>query len=204
MTIHLENLNKRFNREVLYQNLNYTFSTDQSTAIVGQNGSGKSTLIQLIAGNQLPSGGNISYKADEKIIDAENIYSEISIAAPYLELIEEFTLIEQAEFHFKFKKLLPSVSIGDMLEDAYFTENKEKQIKNFSSGMKQRLKLMLAFNSDTRILLLDEPTSNLDKNGIDWFNKKFHEISQRIVIIASNQQNEYSLCNNHLDLMKYK
>ena len=204
MTIHLENLSKRFNREVLYQNINHTFSSDLSTAIIGQNGSGKSTLIQLIAGNQLPSSGKISYEMDGKVMDVENIYSEVTIAAPYLELIEEFTLLEQVKFHFKFKKINSSISIDEIIEDAYFSENRNKQIKNFSSGMKQRLKLMLAFNSDSKILLLDEPTSNLDQKGIEWFNEKFINQAKKVVLLASNQESEYSLCQSQLDLMEYK
>ena len=204
MIIHLENLSKRFNREVLYQNINYTFSSDLSTAIIGQNGSGKSTLIQLIAGNQMPSSGKISYEMDGKVIDVENIYSEVTIAAPYLELIEEFTLLEQVKFHFKFKKINSSTSIDEIIEDAYFSENRNKQIKNFSSGMKQRLKLMLAFNSDSKILLLDEPTSNLDQKGIEWFNEKFINQAKKVVLLASNQESEYSLCQSQLDLMEYK
>ena len=204
MIIHLENLSKRFNREVLYQNINYTFSSDLPTAIIGQNGSGKSTLIQLIAGNQLPSSGKINYESDGKVIDVENIYSEVSIAAPYLELIEEFTLLEQVQFHFRFKNLSSLANIDEIIEDAYFTENRNKQIKNFSSGMKQRLKLMLAFNSDSRILLLDEPTSNLDQKGIEWFNEKFKNQSKKVILLASNQENEYSLCQKKLNLMEYK
>lgn len=204
MKIHLENLGKRFNREILYQNLNFTFSNKGNTAIVGQNGSGKSTLIQLIAGNQLPSSGNITYEDDGQVVDVETIYKEISIAAPYLELIEEFTLLEQVHFHFKFKKCL-NLTVDEMIEDAYFTESKHKQIKNFSSGMKQRLKLMLAFNSDTKILLLDEPTSNLDESGTNWFFKKYNEVdSNRTLILASNQHHEFDLCEQKLDLERFK
>ncbi|MEQ8927785.1 MAG: ATP-binding cassette domain-containing protein [Fulvivirga sp.] len=139
MEIILKNLEKRFNREILFKDLNFTFSKGQKTAIVGPNGSGKSTLLQLLAGNQLASKGEISYVDGDATLSVENIFTHIAIAAPYLELIEEFTLKEQIEFHFKFKTIKNGETISSVIDKSYFTEHKQKLIKNFSSGMKQRL-----------------------------------------------------------------
>ena len=78
-------------------------------------------------------------------------------------------------------------------------------IKYFSSGMKQRLKLALAFCSDTPMLMLDEPTSNLDKQGVEWYLGLVQQFAAgRLTIICSNQEHEYSFCTQHLDISDYK
>lgn len=204
MLIQLENLTKRFNKERVFENINYTFEKGIHYAITGSNGSGKSTLIQIIAGSSIPSAGIVKYSEGGQNIPIEEIYKEVALAAPYLDIIQEFTLLELLDFHFKFKKLIPGKSINNIIEDAYFIGSEHKFIKNFSSGMKQRLKLALAFYSDTTLLLLDEPTSNLDEKAISWYSTKINEVDNRLVIIASNQPEEYKTCQQILDIEKYK
>ncbi|QSE99095.1 ABC transporter ATP-binding protein [Fulvivirga lutea] len=205
MEIVLKDVAKRFNREILFESLNYTFKSGESTAIVGPNGSGKSTLLQLIAGNQLPSSGEISYNDNGSNIPVEDIFNHISFAAPYLELIEEFTLLEQIQFHFKFKPIRSGETINSLIEYSFFDDHKHKFIKNFSSGMKQRLKLALAFFSNTEILLLDEPTTNLDKKGSEWFFSELNKMDgSRLLILASNQEIEYKNCHSMLNLADFK
>lgn len=204
MLIQLKNLTKRFNQERVFENITYSFESGNHYAITGSNGSGKSTLIQIIAGSTLPSKGEIKYSCNGSDIPVEEIFSEVSLAAPYLDIIQEFTLLEMLEFHFKFKKLIPGGSISTIIEDAYFHGAEDKFIKNFSSGMKQRLKLALAFYSDTPILLLDEPTSNLDQKAIDWYHKKLDSVRNRLMIIASNQPEEYRTCKYKIDIEQFK
>jgi ABC-2 type transport system ATP-binding protein len=204
MLIQLENLTKRFNQERVFENINYTFELGNHYAITGSNGSGKSTLIQIIAGCSLPSAGIVKYSKAAQGILVEEIFAEVSLAAPYMDIIQEFTLLELLEFHFKFKKIASDKNISDLIEDAYFSGSENKFIKNFSSGMKQRLKLALAFYSDTSILLLDEPTSNLDEKAINWYSEKIKDIDNRLVIIASNQPEEYKNCEFVLDIEDFK
>lgn len=204
MDIFLQNLGKRFNREEIFKELNFHFRSNRSYALTGSNGSGKSTLLQIIAGNMLASKGEVLYQKGNSKVTSEDIFKHISIAAPYLELIEEFTLLELVSFHFKFKSTLEGETIDSILEHAYLWDSRNKSIKNFSSGMKQRLKLMLAFYSDTPILLLDEPTSNLDKRGVDWYLMQIDKLGDRTTIIASNQDFEYSFCNDILRLEDFK
>ncbi|MTI38616.1 ABC transporter ATP-binding protein [Fulvivirga lutimaris] len=204
MLIQLENLTKRFNQERVFENINYTFELGNHYAITGSNGSGKSTLIQVIAGGSLPSAGIVKYSKGVQDIPVEEVFKEVSLAAPYLDIIQEFTLIELLEFHFKFKNLISGKTITDIIEDAYFIGSENKYIKNFSSGMKQRLKLVLAFYSDTPILLLDEPTSNLDEKAISWYATKINQIDNRLVIIASNQPEEYKSCKSVLNIESFK
>ena len=205
MEIHLENLGRRFNREWIFKDINYQFVNNKAYAILGINGSGKSTLLQVISGALTPSTGKLTYTQNLQAIDPEKYFKFISLAAPYLELIEDFSLSEVLDFHFKFKSRLNSLDNTAIISLLGMQKNQHKLIKHFSSGMKQRVKLALAFCSDTPILLLDEPTSNLDNQGTEWYLKMVKQFTtNRITIIGSNQENEYAFCNAHINLANYK
>jgi ABC-type multidrug transport system ATPase subunit len=205
MNITLENIGRRFNREWIFRGINYTFDITGSYAILGPNGSGKSTLLQVLNGSLVPSAGTIKYFNDNKVIEAENIFNYLSLAAPYLEVIEEFSLNEMIDFHFKFKSFKPGIDKAAMVEILSLPGSANKLIKYFSSGMKQRLKLALAFCADTPMLMLDEPTSNLDTQGIDWYLNLVEKFSEnRLTIICSNQEHEYSFCEHRLNIADYK
>jgi ABC-type multidrug transport system ATPase subunit len=198
MTIELKNIGKKFNKDWLFQHLNYTFNIGESHAITGFNGSGKSTLLQIIAGFIIPSEGEIVNKEEE---NTDNAFKNISIAAPYLELIEEMTATEFLHFHLQFKTYINNISIQEILNIVQLTNAANKQIRYFSSGMKQRLKLAQAFFSDTNVLLLDEPCSNLDKQGISLYQLLIKNYTtNRLVIICSNDDAEYSFCNKKISL----
>ncbi|MBU2045958.1 MAG: ATP-binding cassette domain-containing protein, partial [Bacteroidetes bacterium] len=169
MKIILEQISRRFNREWIFKNIDYSFDAGKSYAILGINGSGKSTLLQVISGSLSPSSGQLIYQLEGKEIPVEQVFKHLSIAAPYLELIEEFTLFEILDFHSQFKVRLNNLANEQLIKLLDMENSATKQIKYFSSGMKQRVKLVLALCSDTPILLLDEPTSNLDEQGIEWY-----------------------------------
>ena len=205
MQIILEQIGRRFNREWIFKNINYSFNSGESYAILGINGSGKSTLLQVISSSLTPSTGTLKYIVEEKEIDVENVYQHLSIAAPYLELIEEFTLSEVLDFHFSFKKRLNNLNNQALIDLLNMDSSKNKQLKYFSSGMKQRVKLILAFCSDTLILLLDEPTSNLDEQGVAWYLDLVNQFSKdRLMIVCSNQAHEYAFCNHQLSVSNFK
>ena len=153
MQIILQNIGRRFNRDWIFRNIDYTFTQGETYAILGPNGSGKSTLLQILNGSLTPSAGILSYSMDDKPVEVETVYKQLSLAAPYLELIEEFTLDEMADFHFKFKPYLPGMDKEGLISLLNLEGSKNKAIKYFSSGMKQRLKLALAFCSDTPMLI---------------------------------------------------
>lgn len=205
MEIFLENVGRRYNREWIFRDLSYHFESGRSYAILGPNGSGKSTLLQVLAGNLGQSEGNIRLASAGGSIPAEDLFRNVSLAAPYLELIEEFTLVEHINFHFKFKPYRSEMSPEGVIDLLKLHRSENKQIKYFSSGMKQRLKLALAFCADTSILLLDEPTSNLDQQGIDWYRSLAEEYSQdRMYIVASNQPHEYEFCELQINVLDHK
>ena len=206
MKIILEKAGKRFNSEWIFRGLSCHFEKGQSYAILGRNGSGKSTLLQVISGSIHPTEGLIKYHNDGRQISEDKIFRYLSCSAPYLELIEEFRLREMLQFHFRFKDLLPGFSVDKAIDLLGFRGAEQKPIKQFSSGMKQRVKLILAFLSDTPLLLLDEPTTNLDQAGMDWYLNLITEFTKdRTVIICSNlQQLETGFCKEKLLIEDYK
>lgn len=202
MKIDLQHIGKRFNRDWIFRNVHFNFEWGKSYAITGHNGSGKSTLLQVIAGAILQTEGKVLYY-NQSEVQIEQPYSYLTIVAPYLELVEEMTCMEQLEFHEKFKSL--SLSKEEILKEVGLEKNASKQIRYFSSGMKQRLKLGLAFFSDVSLVLLDEPTSNLDKDGVMLYNRLLdQQTKNKTVIISSNVPEEYQTCSEVISIESFK
>lgn len=206
MNVILSHITKHFGREVVFQGLTLELASGSRTAILGPNGSGKSTLLQLIGGAIIPTEGTITHVAGEHLIPQEEVYKKISIAAPYLGLYEELSLEQAITFHTRFKPLLHGLRVEDVARIAYLEKALHKQVSHFSSGMKQRLKLALAMLSDTPLLLLDEPASNLDSDAIDWYRAVLREyIGQRTLVVASNRQAmEHDLCTASIEIERHK
>jgi ABC-type multidrug transport system ATPase subunit len=204
MTITLNDAGKRFNRDWIFRHLNYEFSTGHSYAITGPNGSGKSTLLQSVAGAIGISEGRIDYTATD-LIPPEHAYRHLSLAAPYLQLIEEMTVTEFLHFHAAFKPLLPGCPAAEIIRRVGLETAAHKQIRYYSSGMKQRVRLAQALFSDTSIVLLDEPCTNLDTDGIALYRQLIHENTRdRLVIVSSNDLQEYEFCEERINIMGYK
>jgi ABC-type multidrug transport system ATPase subunit len=165
-TIQVQNASKRFHHEWIFKNLNLDLSVGDSIAITGGNGSGKSTLLKCLSGAIPLTSGAIQYQSGETQIVEEQWFRSLALATPYLELPEEFTLSEVLTFHFQFKNPLQQRSNAEILEVLGLEKHKSKTLSQFSSGMKQRVKLALAIFSEVPFLLLDEPTTNLDKQGV--------------------------------------
>ena len=191
--IKTQNLGKRFNREWIFRNLNLHLSQGERLAVVGPNGSGKSTLLQVLSGAMPQSEGVIEYKSENQAIEIDDWYKKMIIAAPYLELIEEFSTLEFLDFHQKFKSFKNNRNSQEIIDSIELPGH--KPIKYFSSGMKQRLKLAIAFYSDVPLVLLDEPTSNLDSRWSGWYQQEVSQLSDsQLVIICSNIEKEYEIC----------
>lgn len=205
MQIILQQAGRRFNREWIFKGLSYEFKPGNAYALLGANGSGKSTLLQAISGHLSLSEGSISYIHHERTLAVEEVYPLMSLAAPYQELIEEFTLEESIDFHFRFKPMYSGQNKETLMELLNMSKYRTKELRYFSSGMKQRLKLVLAFCSDTPLLLLDEPTVNLDEEGISWYHQLIDRFcAGRTIFIASNQEHEYKKCVAQIRLSEYK
>jgi ABC-type multidrug transport system ATPase subunit len=204
MKIILSDAGKRFNREWIFRHFDYQFFSSRAYAITGANGSGKSTLLQFIAGALMPSEGQIAYY-DRGGELRTNYFAMLSIAAPYLETIEEMTANEFFLFHRRFKPMIKDMNVAQILDRVGLKDAADKQIRYFSSGMKQRIKLAQAFFSDTPVLLLDEPTTNLDGPGIAVYHELIQEFAgEKLLIISSNDPMEYSVCQTVIDMRNLK
>lgn len=205
MEINLNNIGRRFNKEWIFKNVDYHFKPGEKYAILGPNGSGKSTLLSIILGSLTPSAGTLSYHQSTGEVKVEDIYQYISFAAPYLDLVEEFTLEETIKFHFQFKSYAPGLDANGVLELLGLKKSQDKALKYFSSGMKQRTKLALACCTQSPLLILDEPTSNLDEQGINWYLDLIKQFAaHQTVLVGSNQAHEYSFCTQQLRIVDYK
>ena len=205
MKISLTKAGKRYNREWIFRGFEFEFESGKSYAITGPNGSGKSTLLQAIGGALLLSEGTVSYQYGSLVVSPENAFQYLSIAAPYLELIEEMSVLEFLDFHQNFTPLLPEKTVRGIIEEVGLEKAADKQIRYYSSGMKQRVKLAQAIFSDVPVVLLDEPCTNLDKTGIQLYQSLVARYCQgRTVIVSSNDELEYGFCDTSLSILNYK
>jgi ABC-type multidrug transport system ATPase subunit len=204
--ITLAEAGKKFGNEWIFRKLNLEIHHSEKIAILGLNGSGKSTLLQALSGFLSLNEGEISYYQNEKKIDEERMYQFCSYASPYLELIEDFTLFELINHHKIYKPFINGLTHVEIIELSGLKEHQHKYIHQFSSGMKQRLKLTLALLADVPILLLDEPTSNLDKASIEWFHFLIDDYAKhKIIIVCSNSiSEEYSFCSKTIYMQDFK
>jgi ABC-type multidrug transport system ATPase subunit len=204
--ISIKDAGKKFGSQWIFKNVNLEIPPAQKLVILGLNGSGKSTLLQAISGFLTLSKGSLNYYEQDAELDTEIFYQSISIASPYLELVEDFTLKEMVEHVSVFKPFLQSFSTQDVIEMSGLKQHQDKYIRLFSSGMKQRLKLTLAILADAPILLLDEPTTNLDATVIDWYKQMIKQYAQqKTIIVCSNSiPYEYEFCDKVITMEDYK
>jgi len=205
MQVVVQNAGKRFNRDWIFRRMSFTFNSGQAYAITGPNGSGKSTFLQAVTGAVNITEGSVQYLVNNAPVPADAMHSHMAIAAPYLELIEEMTAKEFLMFHQTFKPFIAALSINDILNQVELAAAADKQIRYYSSGMKQRVKLAQAIFSDVPIVLLDEPCTNLDASGYSLYHKLIEEYcTGRLVMVSSNDINEYDFCTSRLNILDYK
>jgi ABC-type multidrug transport system ATPase subunit len=200
MEILATNLSKKFRQEFVIRDFSHQFKAGNSYAITGPNGSGKSTLLQLIAQFTLPNSGKIEMTG----INPELVYAQITYAAPYVELIEEYTLTEHLAILVKNNYLPSSIDINTLEEFIDLQPGRFKLIKNYSSGMRQKIKLGFALLSERPVLLLDEPTTNFDEQAKQWFFNRLNDQRDKLIIIASNELREIEFCSEKIAIVEFK
>lgn len=205
MKIYLEHISKRFQRHWIFKDVTLNFAAPGAFAILGPNGSGKSTLLRIIAGMQSPSAGNMVYQDIRGKIANEHLYQHISFTAPSQEIVEEFTLVEFLKFHFSFKPIYPGLDIQQVINITGLQNAQHKPIADYSSGMKQRVKLAQAIFTNCPVLLLDEPCTNLDDEGVQQYRNWMEQYTtNKLVIVASNDIREYYFCKEQVKMQDYK
>lgn len=202
LQVSLQNVSKKYSNHFIIKDFSFEFKSDKSYVILGSNGSGKSTLIKLLTGLYTPSKGEVQFILNDTEVPADQLFSHISLAAPWSDVLEDFTLSELVNFHFKFRRPIAGMSQSEIISISGLSQVESKLIHQFSSGMKQRVRLLLAFTTDSDLLLLDEPTSNLDAAGKSWYRDLVDKFSKnRTLIVASNHvEDEYNFCEYIIDL----
>jgi len=205
LQIWVEQVGKKYRKEWIFRRVDLTLTAGTSYTFVGPNGSGKSTLLQLLTGSLPLTEGKLIYTLNGNVLEPDDWFRHISIAAPYLELIEELTLDELLNFHQTFKPFKTDLTPEVIADRLLLSHARHKEIKYFSSGMKQRVKLGLAFFSDAPVVILDEPTANLDRQGAAWYHEQVRLLNpNQLLLIGSNIPEEYDFCPNVLDVMQWK
>ncbi len=205
MTIVLTQAGKRFGYEWIFRGITYRFESGMCYGVCGPNGSGKSTLMRVLSGHLSLSKGKISFEESGRFLEPNVVYRRVSMAAPYIELIEELTLSELVHFHEQMRPFRNHLKAEAVLDLLCLKGAHHKAIRFFSSGMKQRVRLALAICTEAPLLLLDEPTTNLDAAGARWFAELLQAHSAgRLIVIASNIPEDLRSCTHTLSILDYK
>jgi len=201
----LEGLQKKFGKQHILQDVSYTFNTGSKTVILGSNGSGKSTLIKILSGSLEATEGSPIYTFEGSHIVAKSAGLHVGIAAPYVALNPMFSLNETLAFHEQFCPFPEGFKLTDWLYKAGLAAHEDKRLSTFSSGMLQRVRLLLAVANERPLLLLDEPLSNLDAEGVQFYTELIRSfaLSKTIIVGSNYQEDEYDFCTNELLLEKH-
>lgn len=205
-SLSLHNVTKIFGRRLVFKDINFELSSGNVYGISGRNGSGKSTLAKIIAGIISPSSGKVIHRSDGTEIKLEQLHDYIGFVSPYLFLYDEFSADENLYHFAKIRNAKVNKNRTDELFKLFgLSDRRNDLLKGYSSGMKQRMKFIFALQHSPKIILLDEPTSNLDNAGKEAVYKLIKdEAENNLVIIASNEESDLELCGNLIDVEKFK
>jgi heme exporter protein A len=199
-------LKKIFGRRLIFKDLNLKADDCGILGISGANGSGKSTLVKILAGVDSPTSGRVIHIFNGKEILPDKLHNHIGFVSPYLVLYEEFSTWENLNHFASIRGVkFNNEKIEYLLNQFLLFDRRNDFVKTYSSGMKQRLKFVFALMHSPQLIILDEPTSNLDSEGKESVYKIIEEESKKsIVIIASNEKSDLALCPVEIKLEEYK
>lgn len=202
LLLEAHSLKKTFNHRTIFFDVNFALRSLNGLGIVGRNGSGKSTLVKIIAGILSPTSGTIQYSLGTDPIEHIKQQDYIGFVAPYLQLYDEFTAWENLDLARTIRGVkIPDHTLNTLLERVNLIDRKDNVVRTYSSGMKQRLKYACALLHQPLLLILDEPTSNLDSEGVQIVQQIMKEqIERGILVVATNEQEDLLFCTQTLDL----
>lgn len=200
--ISIRSAGKRHGRQWIFRGLDLDIAEGNKVAVCGHNGAGKSTFLLCVSGYQSVHEGEIIHFTDGHPLEKNDWHVQLAIAAPYLDLPEEYTLDELIRFMHCFKPFASGLSLENIPELLGLEQSRKKPVRHFSSGMKQRVKLGCALLSNASLLLLDEPLSNLDSTGVKWYAAMVEEFasSKTVVVCSNHYQDEIAFCTQRIDL----
>ena len=201
-----ESINKTFGRRLIFKDISFELKTSTIFGISGPNGSGKSTLVKIIANIISPSSGKLTHNLNDTEIKPEKLHNHIGLVSPYLVLYDEFTAYENLNYFSEIRGIsFNREKVDDLLNKFLLFNRKDDLVKTYSSGMKQRLKFIFALMHSPQLIILDEPTSNLDDEGKEVvYTLIKDEGSRNIVVIASNEERDLLLCSDLIKLENFK
>lgn len=195
-----DTIGKRFGNVVLFRDIHFSLVTGQSMAITGPNGSGKSTLLSITAKLATPDRGEVVYLRDQKKIGRRELFSHMGMVSPGVMPYRELTAIENIRFACNTSTPADD-HIHHRMEVLGLYSHRHKPIALYSTGMLQRLKLLIATLGKPGILFLDEPGSNLDTTGKDIIYTYLNEVRPDIILcVATNESTEAELCERSIHL----
>lgn len=200
--LEVRNLSKYFGARKVFKGLNFSVTEHQSLVITGKNGSGKTTLLKILSGLISPSNGEVVFNSNGDLLKREEVKRILSLVAPDLNLYEELSALENLKFLSRVQGIkFEDEELKTRIEKVGLKKREDDLVSFFSSGMKQRLKYAFALINDPKILLLDEPSSNLDKEGISYLENVIYEQKKRgILILATNHKDEIRYGDQIVDL----
>jgi heme exporter protein A len=194
----ISNLSHSFDEREVFKSINFAFDGAR-LAVTGQNGSGKSTLLKIMTGLLTPTGGEFAFEIDGVKLDHDSIRDFAGLAAPDINLYNELTVRENLRFLAAARGC--KCNISNVLSEVGLLDRENDPIGDLSTGLRRRACIAAALLHDPSILLLDEPSTNLDENGIEMLHEVIERQSQKgIVVLATNDPNEAALCDERLGL----
>ncbi|OGU97988.1 MAG: ABC transporter ATP-binding protein, partial [Ignavibacteria bacterium RIFOXYA2_FULL_37_17] len=186
--------------------INFSFLSRNIYGVSGPNGSGKSTLVKIIANLISPTRGKVIHKNNLKEIEPDKLHNQIGFVSPYLFLYDEFTAEENLLHFSSIRGISFNKERSDyLLNELKLIDRKNDLVRGYSSGMKQRLKFIFALLHRPALIILDEPTSNLDNTGKEKVYELIRkEAENNLVIIASNEDSDIALCSQVIELENFK
>jgi len=201
LRLQADGIKKVFNRRIIFEDVSFAIEQQQTLLITGRNGSGKSTLVKILADILSPTSGNVSITSGEKTNSTPR-FSMIGLVSPYLQMYDEFSAEENIRYALAIRGSADDLpSIHALLKKVFLFNRKDDAVRTFSSGMKQRMKYAFALAHDPPILILDEPTSNLDTEGTAMVKQIMQEQREKgILVIATNDLSDVDSFDLQVDL----
>jgi ABC-type multidrug transport system ATPase subunit len=202
ISLQTQNLGKWFGKRKVFEGINLSLGEKGSLVITGRNGSGKTTLLKILCGLIQPSRGEVTIKQDGKTFTPEESRNHIGLVMPDLELYGELTAWENLHYLGRIRGLTTDKEkLKEMIAGVGLAGREDDLVSSFSSGMKQRLKYAFARLHQPEILLLDEPSANLDEEGIAVVEKIVSEQKERgILVLATNQREDLKYADEIIQL----
>jgi len=195
-----QGIRKEFDRRVVFRDVTFAVGAGETLLITGRNGSGKSTLVKIICGVLTPTAGTLTLEAGGK--PAGDPHRHAGLVAPYVQMFEEFSPLENLQIGAGLRgsrfdgarasALLARVGLAGRINDP---------VRTFSSGMKQRVKYAFALQHEPALLVLDEPTANLDDEGVALARAVMAEQRARgALVVATNDPGDVETFERSVDL----